>query len=331
MGRKNRVRHGQLTTDIETAAEPANVPGDENRSAGSAALEPAQPSADAGDGSADADLLGVGGIDGGDQAAEADPVSVVGQAGQPAEEQAEEVTDGKAQETPGDGGEDPAASGSGGAEGASGEGFEPVADKVEDGDGDSSPDSGGPATVDSTEGLHSGKHLVHEGAATADVAEPVPAMGTDTIDQAEPIPTAQAWRPHTVVEKAGMTAAASMNEAFWALDGNTRDAEDRLHGNYALWRPAADFVIANRDAPAEAIAIHLAMKKIGGTMTPKPVEVSLWNVFKTVFLLVHDALVVELARQAAPAPAEPAPSWPGDRAMQPQAGPFDATGYFARR
>lgn len=162
-----------------------------------------------------------------------------------------------------------------------------------------------------------------------ETSEPVGGELASSSD--EPFPYAQSWRPHTAVEKAGMTAAASMNEAFWVLVSKILTNDDeRLHSNFSLWRPAADFVIANRDAPAEAIAIHLARKKIGGTMTPEPVEITLWTVFKTVFLLVHDA-IVEAAKQATPAPAEPAPSWPGDLAMQPQPGAFDATGYLTRR
>jgi len=103
MGRKNnRVRHGQLRTDIDQhgqlgadiAAPTATdaTGGDENRPVGAAVLDPAQPPADPGDGSADAQQLEPLGGDGGEPPSETDPVSTVGQAGQPAEEQAAEVT-----------------------------------------------------------------------------------------------------------------------------------------------------------------------------------------------------------------------------------------------
>lgn len=168
-------------------------------------------------------------------------------------------------------------------------------------------------------------------AATYDQVATSPEVAADT---AEPVPSAQAWRPHTLVEKAGMTAAASMNEAFWALAGPGADFDphlERVHSNYSLWRPAADFVAANRDAPAEAIAIHLALKKLGGSTAPDKLEISLWNVFKTVFVLVHEALV-EADRAAVEAlPAGASNIWPGELAMQPQPGAFDAAGFVPRR
>ena len=137
-----------------------------------------------------------------------------------------------------------------------------------------------------------------------------------------------------MIDRAAMTAAASMNEAFWVLFETEKlwsVEQERVHGNYALWRPAAEFVAAHRDAPADSIAIHLALKKIGGTMKPTPAEVSLWNVFKTVFLLVHDALVEADRQAAAVVEPEAAQAWPGDLAMQPQASAFDAAGFSPRR
>lgn len=341
MGRKNnRVRHGQFRTDVPAATDTADAAGEEIGLAGSTAVEPAQPAADAGDGSANADLLDAGGIDGGNEAAEANSVSVVVETGQPAENQAGDVSYGQAEEAPGDGGEDTAASGGGVADSAGGNGPEPVADAAA---GLTEPQPGAGAgsdwiddaiassiAADGTDGLHSGEPLVHEGTAAADVAEPEPSVGTD---KATLIPSAQAWQPNTVIDRAAMAAAASMNEAFWVLMETSNpwnDQQERIHGNYALWRPAAEFVIANRDAPADAIAIHLAIKKIGGTMTPEPVEITLWNVFKTVFLLVHDALV-DADRQAAVVEPVAAQAWPGDLAMQPQPSAFDPAGFSPRR
>ncbi|GAA2871852.1 hypothetical protein GCM10010837_24230 [Aminobacter niigataensis] len=154
--------------------------------------------------------------------------------------------------------------------------------------------------------------------------------------QPEPVPSAQAWQPYTRVQKAGMTAAASMNEAFWALVGFGPAALDdprleRLNSNYTLWRPAADFIAANRDAPAEAIPIHLALKRIGGSTQPEPLEKTLWTVFKTVFLLVHDAIVEAERAAVETLPAGAATIWPGDLAMQPQPSAFDAAGFSPRR
>jgi len=105
------------------------------------------------------------------------------------------------------------------------------------------------------------------------------------------------------------------------------------------WEPNADhfveasvFAMANRDAPAQSIAIHLAMKKLGGSMNPEPVDVMLWSVFRDVLLRVLDHLKA-IDDAAAAKAAEPAPAGglPLDRALDPQRNPFDAASGFSPR
>jgi hypothetical protein len=147
-------------------------------------------------------------------------------------------------------------------------------------------------------------------------------------------------QPPAKLELAGLSAASSMNDAFWALHpaGSFHfqdDAEfERLHNNYSHWRQAAEFVLANREAPAESIAIDLALKKVGGSMQPSAREIKLWSVFRTVFLLIHDQIDAEeeAAAAAAVPPAAPAgKAWPGDLALTPQPSAFDPAGFSPRR
>lgn len=86
---------------------------------------------------------------------------------------------------------------------------------------------------------------------------------------------------------------------------------------------AAAFVLADRNSPAHSIPIHLALKKLGGSMKPEPVDVMLWGVFRSTLLAVHDHLQAiddaETAKAASPAPAG---GMPLDRAMTAQAEPL---------
>jgi hypothetical protein len=94
---------------------------------------------------------------------------------------------------------------------------------------------------------------------------------------------------------------------------------------------ASAFVLADRNSPAQSIPIHLALKKLGGSMTPEPVDVMLWGVFRSTLLAVHDHLLMIDDTQAAKAATpEPAGGLPLDRAMMPQAGAFDAEGFKPR-
>lgn len=94
-----------------------------------------------------------------------------------------------------------------------------------------------------------------------------------------------------------------------------------------VFKDAAAFVLADRTSPAQAIPIHLALKKLGGSMSPQPVDVMLWGVFKSTLLAVHDHLEASEAKPAAP---QPGGGFPGDRAFQPQPGAFDASGFKPR-
>lgn len=102
-----------------------------------------------------------------------------------------------------------------------------------------------------------------------------------------------------------------------------------LHGAF---ESAADFVLANRDAPASAIPIHLQLEgKAFQLSSPKvsDAEGMLWSVFRFAFLTLYDYLEAERLAAEKPAPAAGG-FWPGERAMQPEPDPFSPTGFSPR-
>lgn len=132
----------------------------------------------------------------------------------------------------------------------------------------------------------------------------------------------------TISEKAVLSGVLAMFSTQHTLELLSEAAEFDTPAT----RAAGAFVLANRDAPAQAIAIELALKKLGGSMKPDAAEVLGWSIFRHVTLAVHDHLQAE-AKAAAEAEAKPAPvgGYPGDKAMQAQPGGFDAAGFSPRR
>jgi len=99
----------------------------------------------------------------------------------------------------------------------------------------------------------------------------------------------------------------------------------------AEFRAAGDFILANRDAPASSIPIHLALQNLGGSRSPSAVETMLWSVYRGAFLMVHDHLDGEEKAAAAAKVTPPAGgSWPGEQTLQPQQPAFSPTGFSPR-
>lgn len=96
---------------------------------------------------------------------------------------------------------------------------------------------------------------------------------------------------------------------------------------YPDFDEAEKFVLANRDAPAEAIPTHLALKKLpGGTMTPTPLHSLLWGVFRTTLLAVTDYLAATAPKPA----AEPAQASGREQAFRIADDPLSPSGFSAR-
>lgn len=133
--------------------------------------------------------------------------------------------------------------------------------------------------------------------------------------------------PLSAVDHARRAAASSAGETAAALaDGGGQYVEGP--GRPALCE-AASFALANRDAPASSIPVHLALNKLGGTMQPTPRETTVWTVFKTVFLLVHDQLEAE-AKAAAAAQEKPPQQFGmggAEHAFEPPPAPFAPAGF----
>jgi len=144
------------------------------------------------------------------------------------------------------------------------------------------------------------------------------------------------------------TEAAENDPAGWRVDTARAAAVNAYLGagfhigvfdQAVEWDPHAEhfvaattFVQAERNSPAEAIPIQLALKKLGGSMSPQPQEVMLWSVFRDVFLRVFDHLkAIDDAEAAKAAGPEPAGGLPLDRALEPQPGPFDPQSGFSPR
>lgn len=93
--------------------------------------------------------------------------------------------------------------------------------------------------------------------------------------------------------------------------------------DYDPFREAGTFLLANTDAPAASIPVHLALKKLGGSMTPDATETMLWGVFADVFGRVHtylasiDALKFVIETEAAGGMG-------GEQAFKLEPGAFDA-------
>jgi hypothetical protein len=129
-------------------------------------------------------------------------------------------------------------------------------------------------------------------------------------------------------ERATFAAAMARHEVEDVLE---IDVKTGRYGK-SLSLEAARFILAERGAPAESIPIHLALKGLGGSRKPDALTVLGWAVFKDVFTRVFDHLdAIEKAAAAAAAKAPPAPAWPGERALQAEPGPLDATGGMLRR
>lgn len=136
--------------------------------------------------------------------------------------------------------------------------------------------------------------------------------------------------PMTAFEKAAFAAAMARYEIEVILEINVGIGTGRYGKSLSL--EAARFILAERGAPAESIAIHLALKGLGGSRKPDTLTVLGWAVFKDVFTRVFDHLdAIEKAAAAAAAVAPPAPAWPGERVMKVEPGPLDAAGGMLRR
>lgn len=130
------------------------------------------------------------------------------------------------------------------------------------------------------------------------------------------------------VERARFAAASAYTSAGQAV-------QDRRDTSYSSDEPqfveAGNFVLSDRTAPADAIPIHLALKKLGGSMSPSAVDIMLWGVFKSTLLAVHDHLkAIDDAEAAAKAQPEPSSGLPLDRAMKVEDAPFSASGFSTR-
>lgn len=97
---------------------------------------------------------------------------------------------------------------------------------------------------------------------------------------------------------------------------------------------AAAFLRQWPEGKPDAIVIHLRRAGFKDVPEPGRRELAAWKVF-AVTLAELDAIdraeaderrLAELMTSPAPAPR-----WPGDLAMQPQPGPFDAAGFSPRR
>lgn len=137
--------------------------------------------------------------------------------------------------------------------------------------------------------------------------------------------------PATAFEKAFYVAAGARYAAVDIVAGGLVIPDTGKYGRESA-SEAARFILAERGAPAESIPIHLALKGLGGARKPDALTVLGWAVFKDVFCRVFDHLdAIEKAEAAAAATAAPAPAWPGERALQAEPGPLDASGGMLRR
>lgn len=88
---------------------------------------------------------------------------------------------------------------------------------------------------------------------------------------------------------------------------------------------AAAFLRQWPDATAEAIAIHLRRSGFADVPEPDQRALAAWKVFAFTLSVLDD-----LDKPEASPPPEPAPPWPGERALKAEPGPFDPAGLSPR-
>lgn len=171
-------------------------------------------------------------------------------------------------------------------------------------------------------------------AALAQFAEDAASFGTGFL-KVDADGTATAVHPADVaaalIEEVGIESTARMAALRAYVGVAMQIGADKIVDPSKAFSAAADFILAERTSPAEAIPIQLALKKLGGSMSPQAQEVMLWSVFRDVFLRVFDHLKAIDDAEAAKATQEPAGGLPLDRALQPEPGPFDPASGLAPR
>lgn len=209
------------------------------------------------------------------------------------------MTDGQATQAPADGGDDSAASGNGDPWPAfKGNDIEPgPTDWPLDAGDTVVSDDEGPIAVVNDGSAPIAVPEKHDGNAMASAVAAFVAYGTD--------------------------ANSDMATLNWGFVGTSADDTDQAT------HEAAAFIRANPDAPAEAIPVHLGLKKLAKPQADDARALLAWRVFG---FTLKELDAFDRAAKAAMRPAEPqASGFPGELAMTPQKDPFAPGGFSALR